>query len=560
MQKNYKNLLIFENKLNNKQDIYNCLVAESELGKDMELLAVYASLRVKEDSTNDICQDRLNRLERFSVKMGSDLTFISVELKELDDEFLKELYQDEKFKDYDLMFKSIIRDKKYMLSKQEEILLSKTSEFSGQFSDIFDQYDTADVKFEDVKDSAGKSYEMNNSVYAKYSESTDRALRKNAYKSMNNGYGKLCQTLANVYMGSVKADCFYSSIRKFKSCLEASLYAEEVNKKVYDTLVESVNNNLDVFHNFFDVKAKLLHLKKLGIYDMRAGTLKSPKTFAYDEAYDIVLDSIKVLGEDYYEVIKSAKTDGWIDVYPNKGKDTGAFSWGAYAKHPVVLLNFEGTMTDVFTLGHELGHSMHSYYSDKNQVMEKAGYEIFVAEVASTVNEMLILKNLLSKAKDKKEKIYYYDYLFKMFYSTIFRQTLFAEFEEYVHKTYENGGNTTPKALCDYYLNLNKRYFGENVDVLDEVKFEWLRIPHFYTPFYVYKYATGLISAFYIASKIFEGDQKVLKGYREFLTLGSTKPPVELLKVAGVDLSKKQTFDNAFASMRKLLDEWKSLI
>lgn len=556
----YKKLLKYENNLNNKENIYSCLCEESKLGADMELLSVYANLKLKEDSFNSKAQARLDRLEKLFVQIDSELTFISVELKMLDDKFLLELASDKKFKDYDLMFKDIIKDKKHMLSKQEEILLSKTSEFAGQFSDIFDKFDTADVKFDDIKDSNGKTYKMNNSVYAVYGESTDRTLRKNAYKSMNGGYGKLNQTLAMIYMGSVKTDCFYSKIRKFNSSLDASLYGEDVDKSVYDALIEGVNNNLKIFHSYFDLKRKLLGLKKIAVYDMRAGTLKSTKKFTYEQAYNIVEDSVKVLGEDYKNVLSSAKTSGWIDVYANKGKDTGAFSWGAYKKHPVVLLNFEGTMTDVFTLGHELGHSMHTYYSNKNQVRQKAGYEIFVAEVASTVNEMLILLNLLHSAKTKKEKIYYYDYLFKMFYSTIFRQTLFAEFEEHVHFAYEKGEDTTAKALCDYYFELNKKYFGKNVELVDETKYEWSRIPHFYTAFYVYKYATGLISAFYIASKIFDGDKNVLKGYREFLTLGSTKPPVELLKVAGVDLSKKQTFDNAFASMQILLDEWKKLI
>lgn len=557
---NYKNILKYENKLTTKENIFNCLEEENKISFDLGLLYVYASLKVKEDSTNQTSQNMLNKIEKLSVIIDSSYSFISVELKELSDEFLNNLINDKKFKNYDLFFKNIIKNKKHMLSKNEEILLAKTDEFSGQFSDIFDKFDTADVVFDDAYDSSGKAYKMNNSVYAKYSQSPDRKLRETSYKSMNGAYGKLNHTITEIYMGNVKSDCFYANVRHFNSSLEASLYGEEVDKSVYDTLVQSVNSNLDVFHNFFDLKKQILGLDKLAVYDMRAGTMSSEKEYTFDQAYDVVLDALKVLGEDYVEVLKQAKKDRWIDVYTNKGKDTGAFSWGFYSKHPVVLLNYENTTNDVFTLGHELGHSMHTYYSNKTQPIQKAGYEIFVAEVASTVNEMLILNYLLKNSKNKEEKIYYYDYLFKMFYSTIFRQTLFAEFEEYVHKTYEEGGDTTSHALNEYYYNLNKHYFGENVELVPEIQYEWSRIPHFYSSFYVYKYATGLISAFFIANKIFSGDKQTLKGYREFLTLGATKPPVDLLKIAGVDLSQKETFDYVFSQIRELLEDWKKLI
>ncbi len=560
VKNNYKEILKYENKLNNKKDIFSCLELENKISYDAGLLYVYASLLTKEDSTNSASQNLLNKIEKLSVEIDENTSFISAEIKELDNEFLNDLIKDEKFKNYDLYFKNILKNKKHMLSKNEEKLLAGTDEFSGQFSSIFDKFDTADVKFDDIKDSCGKVYEMNNSVYGKYSQSQDRTLRKNAYISMNGAYGKLNHTITEIYMGSVKSDCFYSKIRNFNSSLEASLYAEEVDKSVYDTLVKSVNDNLGVFHKFFDLKRKILKLNKLAVYDMRAGTKKKKKEYSYDEAFEIVKSATKVLGDDYVSVLNSAKNERWLDVYANKGKDTGAFSWGFYSKNPVVLLNFENTINDVFTLGHELGHSMHTYYSNKNQPMQKAGYEIFVAEVASTVNEMLIINYLLKNAKSNREKVYYYDYLFKMFYSTIFRQTLFAEFEEHVHNCYEKGLETTSQALNDYYYNLNKRYFGENVELVDEIKYEWSRIPHFYSSFYVYKYATGLISAFLIANKICAGDKETLQGYRKFLTMGSTKPPVELLKIAGVDLDNKQTFDYVFNKMQKLLNDWEKLI
>lgn len=558
LKNSYKNVLKFENHLNNKENILKCFELENDISYKMGLLYVYASLKVKEDSTNSASQNLLNKIEKLSTQIDEAYSFISVEIKELSDEFINELILDDNFKDYDLYFKNILKNRKHMLSKSEEKLLAGTDEFSGQFSSIFDKIDTADIKFDDIVDSNGKVYEMNNSLYQKYAQSSDRVLRKNAYISMNGAYGKLNHTLSEIYMGNVKSDCFYARIRHFNSSLEASLYAEDVDKSVYDSLIQSVNANIGVFHRFFEIKRKTMGFDKLAVYDMRVGTLENEKEYSYDEAYEIVLDALNVLGADYTDVLKSAKEHRWIDVFANQGKDTGAFSWGFYGKHPVVLLNFENTITDLFTLGHELGHSMHTYYSNLNQPIQKAGYEIFVAEVASTVNEMLIINYLLKKSTTKEEKIYYYDYLFKMFYSTIFRQTLFAEFEEHIHSCYEKGEDTTTKALDDYYYNLNKKYFNQ-VELVDEIKYEWSRIPHFYSSFYVYKYATGLISAFYIANQIFSGDRQTLEGYRKFLTLGATKPPVELLKVAGVDLSKKETFNYVFKEMDRLLSDWEKL-
>lgn len=561
VKNNYSKVLKYENKLNNKNDIFSCLEEENDISSKMELLYIYASLKSKENSKNSTYQNLLNKIEKLSVEIGEKYSFIDVELNDLDDEFLKQLSQDKDFKNYDLFFLDIIKNKKHMLSKKEEKLLAKTGLFSGQFSSIFDKIDTADIKFDDVLDEKGNVLNMNNSVYSRYIQSADRTLRKNAFISMNGAYGKLNHTITEVYLGNIKADCFYSQIRNFKSCLDASMYAEDVDINVYKTLVFCVNENLSIFHKYFELKRKILGVDKIAVYDMRAPSCDGlEKSYSYEQAFDIVLDALKVLGDDYVDVLKTAQSNRWIDVFNNDGKDTGAFSWGAYRKHPVVLLNFEGILNDVFTLAHELGHSMHTYYSNNTQVRQKAGYEIFVAEVASTVNEMLLVNYFMSKAKDNNEKLYYLDYLFKMFYSTIFRQTLFAEFEEYAHSAYEKGDDTTAEGLNAYYYNLNQKYFGKDVELVDEIKYEWSRIPHFYTSFYVYKYATGLISAFYIANKIFSGDTRVLEGYRKFLTLGNTLDPVSLLKIAGVDLTNKQTFDYVFSEMNKLLETYKSLI
>ena len=560
VKQNYSKLKDYENKLNEKSSIYDFLKLDEEISRKLEKLYVYASLKAKEDMTNSACQKTLKDIEKLSVDVSEVCSFSAPELSELSDEFLMELSQDAKFADFDLFFKDIIKNKKHMLSKKEERILALTGEFSGEFGDIFDMFDTADIQFEDIFDSNGKKYELNNSSYYQYIQSNDRTLRKNAMKTLNKKYGELKSTLSANYMGNVKSDYFYAKVRGFSSALESSLYSEDVNKDVYNTLIKSVNKNLQSFHRFFDLKRKLLGNEKFAIYDIHAPTSSAQFNYEFEKAFELVCQALSVLGEDYIDVLNLAKNKQWIDVYANQGKDTGAFSWGAYDANPVVLLNYENTTSCVFTLAHELGHMMHTYYSNKSQCYQKAGYEIFVAEVASTVNEMLLALHLLNNSKSDKDKLFYIDYILKMFNSTVFRQTMFAEFEQEAHSRYEKSEDTTTRALCDLYYNLNKTYFGDKVELVDEIQYEWLRIPHFYTSFYVYKYATGLISAFYIANKIFSGDKQAIANYRKFLTLGATMPPVDLLKVAGVNLSETSTFDYVFSQLEKLLENYEQTI
>ena len=560
VENNYKKIKDYEDKLNTESVIKEFLDFDLVLSRKMGKMYVFSSLKTKEDMTNAENQKRLKRLEKLSTEVSEISSFAMVELSQLSDEFLLGLANNKIFKDYDLFFKDIIKNKKHMLSKKEERLLALTGEFSGDFSDIFDMYDNADITFDNIKNAKGEDVVLNSSNYSLHIQSSDRELRKNAYKGMNGAYGKLNHMISANYMGNVKSDWFYSKIRGFSSCLENALYGEEVSQDVYNSLVKNVNNNLGVFHRFFDLKRQVLGLDKFAIYDVHATTSSQTKHYKYEQSFEIVKNALSVLGEDYVQVLDKAKQQRWIDVFANYGKDTGAFSWGCYDANPVVLLNYEGTVNCGFTLAHELGHMMHTYYSNQNQPYQKAGYEIFVAEVASTVNEMLMVKYHLKNANTKQDKLFYLDYLLKMFYSTVFRQTMFAEFEQEIHSRYEKSEDTTADALNEFYYSLNKKYFGEKVELIDEIKYEWSRIPHFYSSFYVYKYATGLISAFYIANKIYSGDQQAIKSYRKFLTLGSTMPPVELLKVAGVDLSDEKTFSYVFEKLSELLDQYKTLI
>lgn len=557
----YNNLTKFESKLNTKQNILDCLTLEKEINQQTSKLYVYVSLKVKEDAKNSFYQNKLNKLIKYLGDMSPKLSFISSEINDLSIDFLNELIIDERFSDFDLILKDAIKNKPHMLSKSEEKLLSSLDECIGGESDVFDMLDSADIKFEDVVDSNGNCFPLNNANYSKYMQSDDPKLRETAFKNLNGGYGKLNYTLASNYLNNVKTDCTLAKVRHFGSAFEHALFAEDVSADVYNMLIKMANKNCDVFYRYFKIKQKTLNLKKFNNYDVNARLkTKVNKTFSYDQAFQIIVEKLSILGEDYVSVLQKAKNERWIDVMPNLNKDPGAFSWGAYGANPVVLLNFEGTINSVFTLVHELGHMMHTYYSNKHNPSTKAGYVIFVGEVASTVNEMLLARLLLEDAKSKEEKLFYIDYLLKMFYSTVHRQTMFAEFENLVHSAYENGEDVTCDAINEMYYSLAKKYFGKDVELADELKFEWSRVPHFYSSFYVYKYATGLISALAISNKILKGYKQSVKNYRDFLKSGCTKSPVELLKNAGVDLTKEETFKSAFEFVSSILDEWEKLL
>ena len=557
----YNKLITYENKLCNNELLLECLNLQTEISERVGRLYVYISLKVKEDGKNNFYQDRLNKLDKYLSDVAPKISYISSEINEFSNERLTNLSKDTDFQNYNLMFLDVIKNKPHMLSKTEEKLLSRVSECIGGASNVFDMLDAVDIKFEDVINKNGERLPLNNANYSSYILSSDRTLRESAFKNLNGSYGKFNYTLASNYINSVSTDCTLAKIRNFDSAFNEALFSEDVENCVYTSLIEGVNANLDKFHRYFKLKQKALNLPNFYNYDVNAKLKTQNSTkYSYNQAFDVVLNATSILGSDYTNQLKIAKDNRWIDVMPNENKDTGAFAWGSYGAHPVVCLNFEGTINSVFTLAHELGHMMHTYYSDKSLPSTKSGYEIFVAEVASTVNEMILVKTLLKNSSNKQEKLYYIDYLMNMFYSTVYRQTMFAEFEYNVHKAYENGEDTTCEALNNEYINLCKKYFGKDVMLVDELKFEWSRIPHFYTAFYVYKYATGLVSALAISNQILDGNKNAVENYKKFLSSGASMPPVELLKIAGVDLTSKLTFDNAFNFISEILDEFETLV
>ena len=393
------------------EKLFDCLELNEKFGKEHGFLYIYANLRLKTDNADEKANEMCEKINSFTTKYATLTSYIEVEVSAFSDEKLKALQKDSKFKNYKRYFEAILRDKKHILSKQEEVLLSKLSEFMNGFSDNFDKFSDVDLKFGEIEDSHGKKYQLNQSNYSLYAESKDRTLRKNAFKRMNGKYGEYINFLANNYISDVTEACVFAKVRKYKSALNREIYDEEASEKAYKLLIEKVRSNISVVEDFFEIKRKMLNLKSIAVYDTFAPiAIDLDYKFTYDEAINLIKKALAPLGEDYINLLDRAVKEKWIDVMPNENKDSGAFSWGCYGATPVVLTNFEGNMQSVFTLAHELGHAMHSYYSNENQPIQTAGYVIFVAEVASITNEMLLLNYLLKNAKNDNEKIYYYNY------------------------------------------------------------------------------------------------------------------------------------------------------
>lgn len=547
----------FEGKLSDEDVLFECLEFEMNLYQELSSISLYASLKLAEDNANRKVNE-MNEKEGIIIsKLSSATSFIDVEISKFSTQKLKELQKKPRFKNYQRFFDAIIRDKKHTLSKREELLLSKMGEFLGGFSNVFDKFSDVDLKFDNIKDSHGKEHEFDSSKYSLFIEDEDRELRKNAFKEMNGKYGNFINFVSTNYINDVKQDCVFAKIRKHKSALSASIFNEEASEDVYKLLIKKVRENVGILQDYFEIKRKILKLDKFAIYDTFAPVCSDIKiSYSYDEAIEVIKKAVAVLGTDYVELIERAKQERWIDVFPNKNKDSGAFSTGTYDATPVVLTNFEGNLESVFTLAHELGHAMHTYLSNKNQPIQTADYVIFVAEVASNVNEMLLLRYLMNRAKSNSEKIYYYDHFLRQVRSSIFRQTMFAEFEQFSHEEYEKENPLSADLLCEKYEELNNFYHGKNVEQIPEMKYEWARIPHFYRSFYVYKYATGLICAIKISNDLLSKENFHQK-YLKFLSSGCSQDPISLLKIAECDLTDEKTFDSAFEVCKKFISDCK---
>lgn len=549
----------YEGKLSNDDVLFEYLEYQTDLMRKVEK-GCYAFLRQCEDGSSRIANEMTEKRSIVLTKLEKALTAVDIEIDKFSIAKLKRLKDEKRFANYKRFFETTIRHKKHTLSKSEELLLSSMGEFMGGYSDNFDKFSDVDLKFDAIEDKNGKKHEFSHSKYSIYTCSNDRTLRKNAFKEMNGKYGEYINFLASNYINEVKENCVIAKVKKYKSALDCAIYCEEASEDVYNMLIKKVRENVGVQAEYFEIKRKMLGLDKFAIYDTFAPieNEKEEKKYTYDEAIELIKEAVSVLGDEYVSLIDKAKDERWIDVYPNKNKYSGAFCGGC-GDTPVVLTNFEGNLESVFTLAHELGHAMHTYYSNKHQPFQTEDYVIYVAEVASTTNEMLLLNLLLKKAKTVKERISLYDKFLREVRSCIFRQTMFAEFEEFAHSEYEKENPLTADLLCDEYKKLNDFYHGEKVEQIPEMKYEWARIPHFYTAFYVYKYATGLICAIKISSRLLK-DRKFAEKYLKFLSSGCSADPISLLKIADCDLTKEETFDEAFETCKEFIRKWESEI
>ena len=528
---------------------------------EIKLMRVYLYAFLKHDE--DVRVTKYNayvaKVMSLFTRYGAETSFAVPELTALPEETLAAIAADERLKDYDYSLKRLIARKKYVLSEKEELILAQTSEPLSVAGDVFDMLDDAELNLPYMV-YQGKRVKLSHGLYSVIMSGSDREARAKAFKKYYSAYEKIINTLATTYYGNVKKDIFYKNVRGYESCLQAAIFEEDVSRDVYDNLVSAVDTYAPVMHRYMEVRKKTLGLDEMHMYDLYIPLVEDAELrLSFEDAFELVLKGLSPLGEEYNALLRKGRDERWIDVCETEGKRGGAYSIGIYGNHPYVLLNYQQTTHDVFTIAHEMGHALHSYFSNANQPYAKADYKIFVAEVASTVNEVLLLKYLLHTTEDKKLKKYLLNYFMDMIRTTLFRQTQFACFEQEAHAMAERGEPLNKDNLSDLYYSLNKKYYGDALTHDKQIAIEWARIPHFYRSFYVYKYATGITAAIAIAGKILSEGKPAVERYFEFLKGGCSTDPVSLLKGAGADLTDKETFASAMREFETALAEFESL-
>ncbi len=548
----------FKGKLGNKTDLLSYFKFMEDISKLSEKLGAYVYLNHSADMENQEYVKLMNTLSSVGTKLSVADSFAESELNALGDEKLDVFIADPDFSVYKLDLIELKRGKDHILSEELERVVSKVGDFSGEFSDVFDNIDAIDVKFKSFEVD-GKKYEVNNSNYSLMLENKNALVRLNAFKNLMGGYMALQNTIATNYIASVKKDNFYTNIYKFDSGLAQTLFSGNMPNSLYDELVKEVRGNVKKLQAYLHLRKSALGLKQLTYADLRVAFTKSSSKPKYQEMCDTILKALAVMGEKYVEVVNTALKNRWIDVYPTINKDTGGYCLGVYGVHPYILLNTVDNLESMFTLVHEMGHAMHSYFSDTTLEYNLSQYPIFLAEIASTTNEVLLLKYLYNNSKNKQEKMYLLDKYLQMFRTTIFRQTMFSEFEDYAHKLVETGAPISKDVLTKKYGELNKFYHGSAVKHCKEIECEWMRIPHFYRSYYVFKYSTGLISAITIANRILSEKGYAEKYLKGFLSAGGSDYPLNILKSVGVDLTTDTPYKTAFGEMDWAIAELKKL-
>ena len=541
------------------------LLSMQRLCDKMNMLAekvyVYANQRLHENTDNAVYQNLASRAQSLLVEMSERTSYIEPEIMGLPEGTIEKYLQENgELRVYGQYFENMIRQKAHVLPGEMEKLLASAGELAESPKDIFSMFNNADIRFPKITGEDDTDVEVTHGRFISLLQSKDQRVRKDAFEALYGVYEKFRNTLAATYRANVKQEVFFARARRYGSDLEAALDGSHIPVSVYDNLIHVVHEHLPLMHRYVKIRKKLLGLDELHMYDLYTPmTENSGEHFSFEDAKKTVLEGLAPMGEEYLSHLKDGFEHGWIDVYENQGKRSGAYSWGAYGTHPYVLLNYQGTLNDVFTLAHEMGHALHSWYSDETQPYIYAGYRIFVAEVASTCNEALLIHHLLKKAKDPKTKAYLINYFLEQFRTTLYRQTMFAEFEKITHGLQEAGEALTAERLCSIYYDLNKAYFGEDICIDRQIEMEWARIPHFYTPFYVYQYATGFSAAIALSGKILREGEAAVEQYKKFLKGGSSMYPLELLRLAGVDMEQKKPVEDALQVFSEYLDEMERL-
>ncbi len=553
--------LEFKGRLNNADSIYEFLKFDEEFSKKSDAVYMYAALKFDEDTSNSKYQDLKGKIEKVLTEISTKTAFVIPELLKLSKEdFDRFMNEKSELKMYEYEFRNILRTKDHILSDSEEELLSSLGKSLNNPEDTASYLRNSDMKFGVIKDGDGNEVELSNINFSKYIMDNNREVRKSAFYTLYKEYENLQNTFASSYSGKVNTDNVIALRRGYKDAREAALFDSNIDGRVYDNLIDVLHHNLNIMDDYYALKKEVMGLDELHIYDIYGALVPdSSKSYTFEEAKNIVMDALSILGDNYINDLKKAFDEKWIDVMPSRGKKGGAYSWGCYTSCPYLLLNFNGKFDDVSTLAHELGHSMHSYYSNKNNPYIYHQYKIFVAEVASQVNELILARYLINHTDDKNEKLAILDSLMELFKGSIVRQTMFAEFEDLMHRKEQDGYVLTSEFISDNYYELYKKYSGNNMISDKEIRYEWEKIPHFYYNFYVYQYATGLAAASYIATKIMSGDKEMLNNYLKFLTLGGSMDPIDELKVSGVDMNNPDVIQSAMDMFKDLIDEFKEI-
>ena len=552
----------FEGKLGNKEELKAFLALNEKLSRKLGKLYVYAHMRSHEDTSNPEMQSLVNKIDPYSAEFSSYTAYFVPEILSLKEGTIENFINEDKdLKQYKIYFEMILNEKPHILSKEVESVLASVSDCLGAPESIYSMLTNSDMTFGEIVDESGRKVELTEGNYISFIKSKDRKVREAAFKLLFGTYKKYENTLATSLTSSIKNCVFESKTRKYNSSLEASLKPNNIPVEVYYNALKTVDENMDALHRYVRIKKKLLNLEEIHMYDLYVPVIECKKEhLEYKDAISLVEEGLKPLGKEYLDIFNEGINEGWIDVYENKGKRSGAYSWGSYDTMPYVLLNYNYELNDASTLAHEMGHSIHSYYTRKTQPYIYGDYSLFCAEVASTTNEILLIHHLIEKETDKNKKLYLINQELEQIRTTVFRQLMFAEFELKTHEAIESGESLTSEVLCKMWKDINIKYFGEDMNVDEEISIEWARIPHFYSDFYVYQYATGYAAASSFANSILSKGEEAVEKYKGFLKAGGSMYPIDTLKMAGVDMTTSKPLKDTLDRFNELLDMLEEII